>query len=61
MAKNYIHRVRSAAGMAGAISRWTNVKREPTVQVRVYADDAEWLKAQPGTIAQNVRKLRTQK
>ena len=53
-----IHRVRSAAGRAGAQSRWANAYREPTVQVRVFVDDADWLKAQPGTIAQNVRNLR---
>jgi len=58
MAKNDIHRVRSAAGRAGAISRWQGVDRESTVQVRVFADDANWLKAQPGTIAENVRNLR---
>jgi hypothetical protein len=52
-----LHRVRSAAGRAGAISRWQGVEREPTVQVRVYADDAEWLKEQPGTVAQNVRAI----
>lgn len=52
-----IHRVRSAAGRAGAISRWQGVEREPTVQVRVFETDADWLKAQPGTIAQNVRRL----
>lgn len=56
-----IHRVRSAAGRAGALSRWQGVEREPTVQVRVYADDAEWLKGQPGTVAQNVRKLRNER
>jgi hypothetical protein len=56
-----LHRVRSAAGRAGAKSRWANAPREPTVQVRVFAADADWLKSQPGTIAQNVRKLRNQK
>lgn len=55
-----IHRVRSAAGRAGAKSRWANALREPTVQVRVFAADADWLKAQKGTIAQNVRRLRAQ-
>ena len=53
-----LHRVRSAAGKAGAKARWANVEREPTVQVRVYADDAEWLRAQGGTIAEAVRRLR---
>lgn len=52
-----LHRVRSAAGRAGAISRWQGVDREPTVQVRVYASDAGWLKAQPGTVAENVRAI----
>ena len=55
-----VHRVRSAAGRAGAQSRWANADREPTVQVRVFADDADWLKSQNGTIAQNVRRLRAQ-
>lgn len=53
-----LHRVRSAAGRAGAKARWANVEREPTVQVRVYASDAEWLRAQGGTIAEAVRRLR---
>lgn len=53
-----IHRVRSAAGRAGAKSRWTNARREPTVQVRVFAADADWLKSRDGTIAENVRRLR---
>lgn len=56
-----IHRVRSAAGRAGAKSRWANARREPTVQVRVFAADADWLKAQPGTVAQNVRRLRNKR
>lgn len=56
-----IHRVRSAAGRAGALSRWQGESREPTVQVRVFADDAKWLKEQPGTVAQNVRALRQRK
>ena len=55
-----IHRVRSAAGMAGAKSRWANARREPTVQVRVFVADADWLKSQNGTIAENVRRRRAQ-
>ncbi len=55
-----IHRVRSAAGRVGAKSRWANARREPTVQVRVFEADAKWLKAQPGTVAENVRRLRRQ-
>ena len=53
-----IHRVRSAAGRAGALSRWQGESREPTVQVRVFVADADWLKAQPGTVAQVVRNIR---
>lgn len=56
-----IHRVRSAAGRAGALSRWANVAREPTVQVRVFAADADWLRGWPGTIAEAVRALRQRK
>jgi len=56
-----LHRVRSAAGRAGAISRWANAEREPTVQVRVFAADAEWLRGWPGTIAEAVRMLRNRK
>lgn len=52
-----IHRVRSAAGRAGGIARWANVEREPTVQVRVFASDADRLKQQPGTVAQAVRRI----
>lgn len=58
--KSKLSRVRSAAGRAGAQSRWANARREPTVQVRVFEADADWLKAQPGTVAENVRRLRRQ-
>lgn len=56
-----IHRVRSEAGLAGGIARWANVEREPTVQVRVFASDADWLRGWPGTIAEAVRALRERK
>ena len=56
-----IYRVRSAAGRAGAAVRWANARREPTVQVRVFAADAEWLRGWPGTIAEAVRALRQRK
>ena len=58
MRKNNLHRVRSAAGRAGALSRWQGESREPTVQVRVFAADAKWLKEKPGTVAQAVRAIR---
>lgn len=51
------HAALSAYGRAGGIARWANVEREPTVQVRVYESDAGWLKAQPGSTAQAVRRL----
>lgn len=54
---SHLHRVRSEAGRAGGIARWANVEREPTVQVRVFASDADRLKSQPGTVAQAVRRL----
>ena len=53
-----LYRVRSAAGRAGALSRWQGESREPTVQVRVFAEDADWLRGWPGTIAEAVRALR---
>lgn len=56
-----LHRVRSEAGRAGGIARWENVAREPTVQVRVYQIDADWLRGWPGTIAEAVRALRQRK
>lgn len=52
-----IHRVRAEAGRRGAASRWAGVEREPTVKIRVYASDAERIKAMSGTSAQAVRKL----
>lgn len=52
-----LHRIRAAAGRAGGVARWAGVEREKTVQVRVYASDAERLKAMPGTVAQAVRRL----
>lgn len=52
-----LHRVRSAAGKAGAAARWDGVEREQTVQVRVYAADAARLKAMPGTVAEAVHAL----
>lgn len=55
-----LHRVRSVAGRVGAEARWAAARREPTVQVRVFAADAKWLRGQPGTVAENVRRLRRQ-
>ena len=56
--KRHISKVRAEAGRRGGIARWANVAREKTVQVRVYDDDARWLRAQPGTVAEAVRRLR---
>ena len=55
--KSKLSRVRAAAGRAGAAARWQG-ERERTTMVRVYAEDAAWLKSQPGTIAEVVRRLR---
>ena len=55
--RNNLHRVRSAAGRAGAVARWSAQDREQTCQIRVYKRDAEALKSMPGTVAQAVRAL----
>ena len=52
-----LHRVRSAAGKAGAAARWDGVERTKTVQVRVHAADAARLKAMPGTTAEAIHAL----
>lgn len=51
------HAALAAYGRAGGLARWANVKRELTVQVRVFEADAKWLGQQPGTIAQAVRRI----
>ena len=56
-ANNSRHAALAAYGRAGGIARWANVDREPTVQVRVYEAEAKWLRQQPGTIAQAVRRV----
>lgn len=55
----HIARVRSAAGRAGAASRWQGVERRPTSTVRVYTADAAALRAMPGTVADVVHGLLT--
>ena len=54
-----LSRVRSAAGRAGAASRWQGVERRPTVTVRVYPDDAAALRAMPGKPADIIHDLLT--
>lgn len=54
-----LSRVRSAAGRAGATSRWQGVERKPTSTVRVYDADAAALRAMPGTVADVVHGLLT--
>ena len=56
-AKSKLSRVRAAAGRAGAAARWEGMDRHETTLVRVYTDDAERLKAQPGTVAEAVHRL----
>ena len=58
--KRHIHRVRAAAGKAGAAARWANVDREPTVKIRVFTSDAARIKSMPGTSAQAVHALLTE-
>lgn len=55
--RSKLSRLRSAAGRAGAEARWKGVDRCQTTLVRVYASDAEKLKAQPGTVAEAVHRL----
>lgn len=54
-----LSRVRSAAGRAGAASRWQGVERKPTSTVRVYAADAAALRAMPGKPADIIHGLLT--
>lgn len=54
-----LSRVRSAAGRAGAASRWQGVERRPTCTVRVYAADAAALRAMPGKPADIIHGLLT--
>ncbi len=56
--RSKLSRIRSAAGKAGAAARWP-ANREPTTQVRVYKDDAAWLRSRgEPTVAAAVRRLR---
>lgn len=55
--RNNLHRVRSAAGKAGAAARWDCVERVQTVQMRVYAADAARLREMPGTSADAIHAL----
>ena len=52
-----LSKVRSAAGKAGAEARWAGVDRKPTEKVRIYADDADRLRAMPGTMAEAVHRI----
>ena len=54
-----LSRVRSAAGRAGAASRWQGVERKPTSTVRVYDADAAALRAMPGKTADIIHDLLT--
>lgn len=57
MPKKNIHRIRAAAGRKGAAARWAGVERKETTKVRIYADDADRLRAMPGTMAEAVHRL----
>ena len=52
-----LSKVRAAAGRAGAAARWAGVDRKPTKKVRIYADDADRLRAMPGTMAEAVHRI----
>ena len=58
MTNRKLHNVRSAAGKRGGVARWAGVEREPTVQVRAYKTDAEWLRRRAKTIPAAIRQLR---
>lgn len=55
--RSNLHRVRAAAGRAGAAARWDGVERVRTVQVRAYAADAERIRQMPGTSADAIHAL----
>ena len=52
-----LSKVRSAAGRKGAAARWAGVERKDTTKVRIYTEDADRLRAMPGSIADAVRRL----
>ena len=45
-----LSKVRAAAGRKGAVARWAGVERKPTEKIRVYTEDADRLRAMPGTM-----------
>lgn len=57
MTKFELALVRAAAGRAGAAARWAGVERRQTTNVRIYREDAETIRAMPGTMAEAVRRL----
>ena len=40
------------AGRKGAAARWAGVERKPTEKIRVYCEDADRLRAMPGTMGE---------
>ncbi|MBQ5795809.1 MAG: hypothetical protein IIW14_07450 [Kiritimatiellae bacterium] len=55
--RSQLSQVRAAAGRAGAAARWAGVERKPTEKVRIYAEDADRLRAMPGTMAEAVHRI----
>lgn len=51
MTKTKISRIRAAAGRLGGKARWAGVEHKPTEKIRVYCEDADRLRAMPGTMA----------
>ena len=50
--RSNLSKVRAAAGRAGAAARWAGVERKPTEKIRVYTEDADRLRAMPGTMTE---------
>ncbi len=55
--RSKLSKVRAAAGRAGAAARWAGVDRKETEKVRIYAEDADRLRAMPGTMAEAVHRI----
>ncbi len=50
MTRKSLSKVRAAAGRLGGKARWAGVERKPTEKIRVYSEDADRLRAMPGTM-----------
>ena len=57
MPRKNLSKLRAAAGRKGAASRWAGVERKPTEKIRVYTEDADRLRAMPGTMPEALHTL----